>query len=183
MVLLVFRSHELHELLEQRHPGKSFLSVLHPDLQGYWKFFGRVDLGSTWFFHAPVPAGRPGTTIDFRRQVFEAAGAEFDVEFQHIGFWDLRFAVGRQLDGKGRIVHRRRLPPTSHPALWRLRREPWGSRTAEKPRLEACRPCLKGLGRPNLLASYSAERRPVFPIDSARLYREATWRIEISWHL
>src|SRR5262249_7823757 len=56
MVLLVFRSHGLHRML-QRYPGKSFYSVLHPELEGYWKFFGRVDLGSTWFFHAPVPAG------------------------------------------------------------------------------------------------------------------------------
>ena len=67
MVLLVFRSHELHRLLEQRHPGKSYYSVLHPDLQGYWKFFGRVDLGRTWFFHAPVPPGTTKDNFDFRR--------------------------------------------------------------------------------------------------------------------
>ena len=102
MVLLVFRSQGLHGLLEQRHPGKSFLSVLHPELQGYWKFFGRVDLGSTWFFHAPVPAGTTRDNFDFRRQIYEAAGAEFDVEFQHIGFWDLRFAVADSY-GTGRI--------------------------------------------------------------------------------
>ena len=58
MVLLVFRSTGLHMLLE-RFPGKSFYCVLHPELKGYWKFFGRVDLGTSWFFHAPVP---PGTT-------------------------------------------------------------------------------------------------------------------------
>ncbi len=51
MVLLVFRSTGLHRLLE-RYPGKSFYNVLHPELDGYWKFFGRVDLGTTWFFHA-----------------------------------------------------------------------------------------------------------------------------------
>src|SRR5206468_7013565 len=56
MVLLVFRSTGLHRLLE-RFPNKSFYNVLHPDLKGYWKFFGRVDLGTTWFFHAPVPLG------------------------------------------------------------------------------------------------------------------------------
>ena len=65
MVLLVFRSQELHGLLEQRHPGKSFLSVLHPELQGYWKFFGRVDLGSTGSSTRPCPPGRPGTTSIF----------------------------------------------------------------------------------------------------------------------
>ena len=62
MVLLVFRSTGLHRLLE-RFPDKSFYNVLHPELKGYWKFFGRVDLGTTWFFHAPVP---PGTTRQFR---------------------------------------------------------------------------------------------------------------------
>src|SRR5690349_2867215 len=46
MVLLVFRSRRLHELLE-RYPGKSYYNVLHPELEGYWKFFGRVDLGTT----------------------------------------------------------------------------------------------------------------------------------------
>lgn len=87
MVLLVFRSHGLHGLLE-RYPGKSFYSVLHPDLGGYWKFFGRVDLGSTWFFHAPVPPGTTTDNFDFRRHLHAAAGAEFDVEFEHIGFPD-----------------------------------------------------------------------------------------------
>jgi 2-polyprenyl-6-methoxyphenol hydroxylase-like FAD-dependent oxidoreductase len=56
MVLLVFRSHQLHKLLE-RYPNKQFYNVLHPRLEGYWQFFGRVDLGTTWFFHAPVPLG------------------------------------------------------------------------------------------------------------------------------
>jgi len=62
MVLLVFKSQELHTLLA-RFPGKSFYNVLHPDLKGYWKFFGRVDLGNTWFFHAPVPMARQQITL------------------------------------------------------------------------------------------------------------------------
>ncbi len=158
MVLLVFRSHELHGLLEKRHPGKSFLSVLHPDLQGYWKFFGRVDLGSTWFFHAPVPAGTTRDNFDFRKLVHEAAGAEFDVEFKHIGFWDLRFAVADSY-GEGRMfiagdaAH-------SHP--------PYGGYGVNLG-LEDARnlgwklaATLQGWAGPNLLASYDAERRPVF---------------------
>nr|MCU0775861.1 FAD-dependent monooxygenase [Ideonella sp.] len=92
MVLLVFRSTALHELLA-RYPGKSYYNVLHPELKGYWKFFGRVDLGSTWFFHAPVPAGTTADNFDFRTLLHEAVGAPFDVEFEHIGFWDLRFAI------------------------------------------------------------------------------------------
>jgi 4-hydroxyisophthalate hydroxylase len=92
MVLLVFRSHRLHELLA-RFPGKSYYNVLHPSLEGYWQFFGRVDLGTTWFFHAPVPAGTTKDSMDFRRYLHQAVGAEFDVEFEYIGFWDLRIAI------------------------------------------------------------------------------------------
>ncbi|HBH37720.1 MAG TPA: monooxygenase [Curvibacter sp.] len=92
MVLLVFRSRGLHELLA-RYPGKSYYNVLQPELQGYWKFFGRVDLGNSWFFHAPVPAGTTRDNFDFQAYLHEAVGAEFDVAFEHIGFWDLRFAI------------------------------------------------------------------------------------------
>ena len=28
---------------------------MHPDLKGYWQFFGRIDVGEGLFFHAPVP--------------------------------------------------------------------------------------------------------------------------------
>ena len=95
MVLLVFRSTGLHRLLE-RFPNKSFYNVLHPDLKGYWQFFGRVDLGTTWFFHAPVPLGTTKDNFDFRRYLYAAVGDEFDVEFEHIGFWDLRVAIADQ---------------------------------------------------------------------------------------
>ena len=177
MVLLVFRSQGLHGLLEQRHPGKSFLSVLHPELQGYWKFFGRVDLGSTWFFHAPVPAGTTRDNFDFRRQIYEAAGAEFDVEFQHIGFWDLRFAVADSY-GIGPDLHRRRRGPQSS-ALRRLRREP-GARGREKPRLEAGREAA-WLGGPGLLASYGQNGAPCFNRRRAISSSGPSWRIANSW--
>ena len=95
MVLLVFRSTGLHRLLE-RFPNKSFYNVLHPELEGYWKFFGRVDLGTTWFFHAPVPLGTTKDNFDFRAFVHAAVGEQFDVEFEHIGFWDLRVAIADQ---------------------------------------------------------------------------------------
>ncbi len=55
MVLAVFRSRELHERLK-RFPPRSTYRVMHPDLSGYWQFFGRVDVGEEFFFHAPVPA-------------------------------------------------------------------------------------------------------------------------------
>jgi len=157
MVLLVFRSHGLHRLLE-RYPGKSFYSVLHPELDGYWKFFGRVDLGSSWFFHAPVPPGTTQDNFDFRQFLYTAAGAEFDVAFDHIGFWDLRFAVADSYRA-GRIfvagdaAH-------SHP--------PYGGYGVNIG-LEDARnlgwklaAVLQGWGGKDLLQSYDAERRPVF---------------------
>ena len=157
MVLLVFRSHGLHRLLE-RYPGKSFYSVLHPDLEGYWKFFGRVDLGSTWFFHAPVPSGTTKDNFDFRQHLHAAAGAEFDVEFEHIGFWELRFAIADSYrNGRifiaGDAAH-------SHP--------PYGGYGVNTG-LEDARnlgwklaAALQGWAGQNLLESYSEERHPVF---------------------
>jgi 2-polyprenyl-6-methoxyphenol hydroxylase-like FAD-dependent oxidoreductase len=157
MVLLVFRSHQLHQLLA-RFPGKSFYAVLHPRLKGYWQFFGRVDLGTTWFFHAPVPPDTTRDNFDFRALVYAAAGAEFDVEFEHIGFWDLRFAVGdRYRNGRvfiaGDAAH-------SHP--------PYGGYGINTGLEDAAnlgwklRAALRGWGGERLLDSYDEERRPVF---------------------
>ncbi len=158
MVLLVFRSRGLDELLRERFPGKSYFSVLHPELQGYWRFFGRVDLAPTWFFHAPVPRGTTEHNTDFRRLLHEAAGAPFDVEFQHIGYWDLRFAIAR------RYAHGRVLlagdAAHSHP--------PYGGYGVNTGFEDArnlgwkLAAALQGWAGPGLLASYDAERRPVF---------------------
>jgi 2-polyprenyl-6-methoxyphenol hydroxylase-like FAD-dependent oxidoreductase len=157
MVLLVFRSHRLHELLE-RFPGKSYYNVLQPELQGYWKFLGRVDLGTTWFFHAPVPLGTTRDNFDFKQFLHGAVGADFDIEFTHIGFWDLRFALA-QTYRAGRVfiagdaAH-------SHP--------PYGGYGVNSG-LEDARnigwklaATLQGWGGPKLLDSYDKERRPVF---------------------
>ena len=157
MVLLVFRSHKLHELLA-RYPGKSYYNVLQPELNGYWKFFGRVDLGSTWFFHAPVPPGTTRDNFDFQAYIQEAVGAEFDVEFQHIGFWDLRFAIANNYRAgrvfiAGDAAH-------SHP--------PYGGYGVNSGFEDArnlgwkLAATLQGWGSENLLDSYDAERRPVF---------------------
>jgi hypothetical protein len=157
MVLLVFRSTGLHRLLE-RYPGKSFYNVLHPELDGYWKFFGRVDLGTTWFFHAPVPADTTRDNFDFRRLLHEAAGAEFDIEFDHIGFWDLRFALADSYRAgrvfiAGDAAH-------SHP--------PYGGYGINSGLEDAVNLSwklaahLQGWGGSGLLDSYDAERRPVF---------------------
>jgi 2-polyprenyl-6-methoxyphenol hydroxylase-like FAD-dependent oxidoreductase len=157
MVLLVFRSAGLHGHLA-RYPGKSFYCVLHPELRGYWKFFGRVDLGSTWFFHAPVPPGTTCDNFDFEAFLHEAAGAEFDVAFEHIGFWDLRFALadsyraGRAFIA-GDAAH-------SHP--------PYGGYGVNSGLEDAVNlawklaAAVKGWAGPALLDSYDAERRAVF---------------------
>jgi 4-hydroxyisophthalate hydroxylase len=157
MVLLVFRSHGLHGLLS-RYPGKSFYNVLHPELEGYWKFFGRVDLGTSWFFHAPVPPGTTERNFDFRHYLHAAVGAPFDVEIEHTGFWSLRFATADTYrNGRifvaGDAAH-------SHP--------PYGGYGINLGVEDAknlgwkLAACLQGWGGPDLLASYDAERRPVF---------------------
>lgn len=178
MVLLVFRSAGLHRLLE-RFPGKSFYNVLHPDLKGYWQFFGRVDLGNTWFFHAPVPAGTTAENFDFVSYLHRAVGAEFEVEFDHVGFWDLRFAIADSYR-RGRIfiagdaAH-------SHP--------PYGGYGINTGFEDArnlgwkLAATLEGWGGEELLDSYDAERRPVFAstardfiekaIESDRAFLEA----------
>ena len=157
MVLLVFRSKQLHELL-QCYPGKSYYNVLQPELNGYWKFFGRVDLGNTWFFHAPVPPGTTRDNFDFQKYLQESVGAEFDVDFEHIGFWDLRFAIADSYR-KGRIfiagdaAH-------SHP--------PYGGYGVNTGFEDArnlgwkLAAVLQGWGGTALLDSYDSERRPVF---------------------
>lgn len=157
MVLLVFRSKALSTLLE-RFPGKSFYNVLHPRLKGYWQFFGRVDLDHGFFFHAPVPAGTTAENGDFAQLLQQAVGAPFDIELQHVGFWDLRFAVadtyrsGRVFVA-GDAAH-------SHP--------PYGGYGINTGFEDAVNLGWKiaafegGWGGPALLDSYDAERRPVF---------------------
>jgi 2-polyprenyl-6-methoxyphenol hydroxylase-like FAD-dependent oxidoreductase len=157
MVLLVFRSEGLHRLLA-RYPGKSFYSVLDPDLQGYWKFFGRVDLNGTFFFHAPVPPDTTKDNFDFRRYLQAAAGAEFDVAFDHIGFWDLRVAIADtyrhgRIFIAGDAAH-------CHP--------PYGGYGINTGLEDAANlgwklaAALQGWGGDRLLDTYGEERRPVF---------------------
>lgn len=158
MALIVFRSEGLNQLLK-RFPGKSFYNVLTPELQGYWMFFGRVDLEGNWFFHAPVPkSARTQQSFDFAGYLHRAVGAEFDVTIEYTGFWALRFA---QADAyrSGRIflagdaAH-------SHP--------PYGGYGINTG-LEDARnlgwklaAVVQGWGGAGLLDSYHAERHPVF---------------------
>ena len=95
VALVVFRSAELHEALK-RFPDRSTYRVMHPDLKGYWMFFGRVDVGEEFFFHAPVPPGTTRENFDVAALLHRAAGFPFALEVDHVGFWDLRVQVAQR---------------------------------------------------------------------------------------
>jgi 2-polyprenyl-6-methoxyphenol hydroxylase-like FAD-dependent oxidoreductase len=158
MVLIVFRSPELHEGLGKRFPPKSIYRAMHPDLKGYWKFFGRIDVGQGFFFHAPVPRDTTRDNFDFLGLLQDAAGFKFACEFEHVGFWDLRVAVAEHYQvGRvfiaGDAAH-------SHP--------PYGGFGLNNGLEDAVNlgwklaAKLDGWGGDTLLASYSEERRPIF---------------------
>jgi 2-polyprenyl-6-methoxyphenol hydroxylase-like FAD-dependent oxidoreductase len=157
MVLAVFRSRELHEGLK-RFPERTTYRVLHPDLKGYWQFFGRVDVGEGWFFHAPIPRETTPDNYDFHGLLQQAAGFSFACEFDYVGFWDLRIAVAsRYREGRGFIAgdacH-------NHP--------PYGAYGLNSGLEDVINlgwklaAVLQGWGGERLLDSYSAERQPIF---------------------
>ena len=157
MVLLVFRSTELHDLLE-RYPGKSYYNVVKPGLDGYWLFFGRVELGKSWFFHGSVPVDTTKDNFDFAAYLYDAVGTEFELDFDYVGFWDLRISVAKNYR-KGRVfiagdaAH-------SHPPYGG-----YGINTGFEDvrnlgwKLAAD---FEGWAGPKLLDSFSLERQPVF---------------------
>ncbi len=168
MVLLVFRSRELHEVLETRFGRVSIFNVLHPDLDGYWRFLGRVDVGEGWFFHAPVAPDATTDTLDYRALLWATVGSEFALDLDYIGFWDLRIAIADTYrNGRifiaGDAAH-------SHP--------PYGGYGINTGFEDArnlgwkLAAVLDGWGGSELLDSYTAERRPVF-ISTARDFIEA----------
>lgn len=157
MVLIVFRSRDLHEKLK-RFPERSTYRVLDPDLHGYWKFFGRVDVGEEFFFHVPVPNNVDRSNFNFNECLFNATGFQFDFEILHAGFWDLRNAVAStyrigRIFIAGDAAH-------SHP--------PYGGYGLNNGLEDAVNlswklaACIAGWGSDRLLDSYSAEREPIF---------------------
>jgi 2-polyprenyl-6-methoxyphenol hydroxylase-like FAD-dependent oxidoreductase len=157
MVLAVFRSRELHERLK-RFPPRSTYRVVHPDLKGYWRFFGRVDVGEEFFFHAPVPPDTTKDNYDFRGLLTQAAGFPFACELDYVGFWDLRIAVAERYQvGRvfiaGDAAH-------SHPPYGGYGLNSGLDDTANLGWKLAAR--LEGWGSDALLQSYSEERRAVF---------------------
>jgi len=157
MVLAVFRSRELSEGLK-RFPMLSTYRVLHPRLNGYWQFFGRIDPQEGWFFHSPVPNNTTRGNYDFAALIQEAAGFKFACDFDHVGFWDLRVAVA-EVYRSGRIfvagdaAH-------SHPPYGGFGVNNGLEDVANLGWKLAAR--LKGWGGEALLTSYDEERRPVF---------------------
>jgi 2-polyprenyl-6-methoxyphenol hydroxylase-like FAD-dependent oxidoreductase len=157
MVLMVFRSRELHARLK-RYPERSVYRVMHPDFEGYWQFFGRIDAGESFFFHAPVPRDTKRENFDFMGPLRRAAGFDFEVEFDYTGFWELRNEVAETYR-KDRVLIAGDAAHT-HP--------PYGGFGLNNGLEDAINlgwklaATLQGWGGAGLLQSYSQERQPVF---------------------
>jgi len=157
MVLLVFRSRDLHDKLK-RFPQRSIYRVLHPDLQGYWQFFGRIDVGESFFFHAPIARDSKRDGYDFREPLYRAAGFEFALDIDYAGFWQLRNAVAETYR-TGRVFIAGDAAHT-HP--------PYGAYGLNNGLEDAVNLAwklaakLQGWGGEALLDSYSLERQQVF---------------------
>jgi 2-polyprenyl-6-methoxyphenol hydroxylase-like FAD-dependent oxidoreductase len=172
MVLLVFRSRDLHRALE-KFPPRSTYRVMHPDLHGYWQFFGRIDVGEGWFFHSPVPGDSTRENFDFHGLLEKVCGFKIKCEYDHVGFWDLRVSVAKRYRvGRvfiaGDAAH-------SHP--------PYGGFGLNNGLEDATNlgwklaARIQGWGGDGLLRSYGEERRPVFEetaedFIAARIKRE-----------
>ena len=175
MLLAVFKSAQLDEALK-RFPERSTYRVIHPDLDGYWQFFGRIGVPHGWFFHAPVPTGSKIETFDALGLIREAVGCPVECEFEHLSFWQMRVAVADEYQRNrvfiaGDAAHAH--PPYGGFGLnngledivnlgWKL---------AAK---------VQGWGTDRLLESYSIERRPVFwetanDFITARIKRDAAF--------
>lgn len=173
MVLAVFRSRELHELFGERYPVRSTYRVLTPEWPRYWLFFGRIDVGEGWFFHAPVPNDVDRKSYDAHAMIEKTVGTRFKAEYDHVGFWDMRVAVAEQYQvGRvfiaGDAAH-------SHP--------PYGGYGVNNGLEDATNlgwklaARLQGWGSDALLASYSEERRHVFK-ETAEDFIEGRTKIE-----
>jgi 2-polyprenyl-6-methoxyphenol hydroxylase-like FAD-dependent oxidoreductase len=136
-------------------------------------FFGRVNLGNSWFFHAPVPIGTTVENFDFDAYLHKAVGTKFSIEYDYRGLWQLRIAIADHYR-KGNVFIARDAAH-SHPPYggygvnsgfedarnlgWKLAAE------------------LNGWAGAGLLDSYDAERRPVFE-STARDFIETSIRVD-----
>jgi 4-hydroxyisophthalate hydroxylase len=156
MVLAVFQSAGLNRGLG-RFPQRTTYRVLHPEAQGLWRFFGRVDPARTWFFHAPVPANATQDSLDAHALVEQAAGFPLDTDFRYAGLWDMRVEIADTYQNgraflAGDAAH-------SHP--------PYGAYGLNSGLEDAANlawklaAVLRGWAPRQLLDSYSSERRPI----------------------
>lgn len=157
MVLAVFRSKEFHEQLE-RFPQRTTYRAMHPELEGYWRMFGRVDVGETFFFHGPIPDTDRDSELDGAALLAEAAGFPFACEFEYLARWQARVAIAanyrdRRVFIAGDACH-------IHP--------PYGGFGLNTGLEDAVNlgwklaATLQGWGGDALLDTYDLERRPVF---------------------
>jgi hypothetical protein len=127
-------------------------------LKGYWQFFGRIDVGEGFFFHAPVPRDTRRENFDFMGPLRRAAGFDFACEFDYAGFWELRNEVAETYQN-GRVLIAGDAAHT-HP--------PYGGFGLNNGLEDSINlgwklaAVLEGWGGEALLRSYSDERCPVF---------------------
>jgi 4-hydroxyisophthalate hydroxylase len=157
MVLAVIRSPELEAGLE-RFPPRATYRAMDPELNGHWRFFGRVDARDTFFFHAPVPPDTTRDNYDFLALMEKATGFKFACQFDYVGFWDLRIAVAeRYRVGRvfiaGDAAH-------SHPPYGGYGLNNGLDDVANLGWKLAAR--LHGWGSEALLDTYTQERQPIF---------------------
>jgi 2-polyprenyl-6-methoxyphenol hydroxylase-like FAD-dependent oxidoreductase len=158
MALAVIYSPEFHEHTK-RFGERTTFHVINPEMHGAWQFWGRVEAESSFFFHGPVAKDTTSEDREYVHHVMEeAAGFPFEVEFKHLGFWNLRISVADHYR-KGRIfiagdaAH-------SHP--------PYGGQGLNNGLEDVTNlgwklaAVLDGWGGDGLLDSYEAERQPVF---------------------
>ena len=133
MALVVFRSTELHELLK-RYPGKAFYNVLHPDYEGYWLFFGRVDHGVELVLPRAGAAGCDGGDLRFPRAAASGGGAGFRARLRACGVLGPARGHRRTPTGRGgsswratRRIRTRPMAATGSTPGWRTRATSAGS--------------------------------------------------------
>ena len=162
MALIVFSSPAFFRLVEPFR-DKQFYNVLHPDNDGYWMFFGMVEWGKSFFFHAPVPTDIDRVAFDFKAFLHKAVGQDFELDLDYVGYWDLRITTADayrkdRIFIAGDAAH-------SHP--------PYGGYGINTGFEDArnlgwkLAADIQGWGGARLLDSYEAERRPVF-LSTAR---------------
>jgi hypothetical protein len=125
MVLLVFRSHELHVFWSGTRENPTTVSCI-PTSTGTGSSSARRSRHHMVLPCAGARRHHEGQ-LRFPRVSHAAVGAEFDVAFDHIGFWDLRIASadryrnGRSSSQAMRLTATRPMAATASTRGWRMR--------------------------------------------------------------